>query len=94
MNFLPLDDDFKKFQREFPNYIQRRSDLGQVHIVKGKNIYQQRGMKMVFGLMTVMCAVLFGVKIINPESGPSWPTLGVLGTALAFYWLKINQYKN
>jgi hypothetical protein len=70
------------------------NDINDKEIKKGKTFYQEAGFKWLLVFMTAVVAFIFGNKLLNPESGTRWGTLGVLGTAILFYWLQIRKKNN
>jgi hypothetical protein len=93
-NYFPQKDDFVKFHAQFPKNLEQINEINDKEIKKGKTFYQEAGFKWLMIFMTAGVALIFGNKLLNPESGTSWGTLGVLGTAILFYWLQIRKKNN
>lgn len=63
-------------------------------IKNGKTLFQEAGFKWIMILMTAGVALMLGYKLLYPESGTNWGTLGVLGISVLFYWLVIRKMNN
>jgi hypothetical protein len=90
LNFLPLNDDFKKFEKDFPrfsneyrNKVVSANDIDK--IVEGKSMYADKSFRWVFYLLSAGFLVLLLTKIFNPESGTTWSVLGAIGCSLLYY---------
>lgn len=88
--YFPQKDDFQKFLTQFPKFINSISHSNSVAIEKGKTDFQTKSFKWLLIILTLIASGLLINKIINPNSGMSWPTLGVILTGILFYW---NQAK-
>jgi hypothetical protein len=93
-NYLAQKDDFDKFNTQFPKNLRKINEINEDEIKEGKSFYQEAGFKWLMVFMTAGVAFIFADKLLNLESGTRWGTLGVLGTAILFYWLQIRKKNN
>ena len=96
LNILPINDDFKKLIKDFPqlsNKYKTRMDsnIETKAINEGKSIYAGKGFKWIFYILTLAFIILLLTKIFNPESATTWSSLGVIGTGLLFYGAMIKE---
>lgn len=93
-NYFPHKNDFARFHAQFPKNLIHINEINNKEINKGYTFYEEAGFKWLMVFMTAGAALIFGNKLLNPESGTSWGTLGVVGTAILFYWLQIRRKNN
>lgn len=98
LSYFTSKDDFNKFSIQFPTYINEinltyeSQEVPNSIIIVGKSKYEQKSFKLVIVLMTLIFFILLVSKIMKPESGSSWASLGIIGTGLFFYWSKIYRF--
>jgi hypothetical protein len=97
LNFLPLKDDFNKLLKDFPRlsneFKEGRVSNYNVTIKEGKTIYESKSFKWAFYIMSGGYLILLIVKILDPEKGSTWSSLGVIGCAIFFYRAMILRKK-
>lgn len=98
LNLFPIKDDFMKFVKEFPrlsNEYRKRMkiDTNTAKIKEGENIYASKSFKWVFYFLFFGFIILLLTKMNNPNSGTNWGSIGVIGCAVAFYWMMIKRQK-
>ena len=97
LNVLPINDDFKKLLKDFPRLSNNFQEViisnSKVTINEGETIYASKAFKWIFYFMLGGFVILLTGKIINSESGSTWSSLGVIGSAILFYGTMIRKKK-
>ena len=98
MNILPMRDDFKRLVKDFPklsNDFKKGLDSNQNSkaIKEGKSIYVSKSFRWVFYFMLTGFLLLAFTKIFYPNSGTSWSSLTIIGSAILFYGMMIIRQK-
>ena len=97
LNVLPINDDFKKLLKDFPRLSNKFKEViisnSKVTINEGETIYASKAFKWIFYFMLGGFVILLTGKIINSESGSTWSSLGVIGSAILFYGTMIRKKK-
>ena len=94
LNIFPLKDDFNRLVNEFPKLSNEfKSGINSTNdtkpIKEGESIYADKSFRWVFYFMAVVFLILILTKVFNPDSETTWITLGVIGSGLLFYGLRI-----
>jgi hypothetical protein len=98
LNILPIKDDFIKLVKEFPRlsnvYRNKMNiDTNSRKIKEGENIYASKSFKWIFYFLLFGFLILLLTKMNSPNSETTWASIGVIGSAVAFYWLMIRRQK-
>ena len=99
LNMFPIKDDFKKLIKNFPKMSnelkQRQTSSQEMTLIKeGESFYASKSFRWFFYFMAFGFLILFFAKVINTEFKTTWGTLGVLGSALVFYGLRMKRHRN
>ena len=98
LNILPINDDFKKLLKDFTRleneFREGQISNSKVTINEGETIYASKAFKWIFYFMLGGFVILLTGKIINSESGSTWSSLGVIGSAILFYGTMILRKRN
>jgi len=100
LTIIPIKDDFDKLVKNFPklaNEYRGKNNLDNNIVTdnyaplipKGKSFYESKSFRWIFYFMVICFFVLLLAKILNPEFGIRWGSLGVIGCGLLFYGFKI-----
>ena len=100
LNFFTINDDFDKFRKNFPilanqykNQTLIETDSEAKKIEEGESIYSTKGFKRGFYLGLVLFIILIVFILTTPNSKPNWTNLGIIGSALGFYFMQIKLSK-
>lgn len=100
LNIIPITDDFDKFKKDFPQLsnklkkeIKIDSNSNLKLIEEGKNKYANKSFRQSLYILSIAFFILCIVKVINSGKLTSLWSLGVIGSAIAYYWsmLKTNN---
>lgn len=100
LNVLPIKDDFNRLVKDFPRLSNAYktgldSDSEHKQIKEWKSIYASKSFRWVFYFLLTGFLFLALTKVLNPESGATWSSLGVIGSGVLFYGMMIiGQKKN
>lgn len=98
LNLIAINDDFNQLLKDFPKLSNKfkkgMNTENKMTIKEGKTIYETIAFKWVFYIMIVGFLIIITTKIINPESGSSWSSLGTIGFGLLFYGAMIKERKS
>lgn len=101
LNIVPIKDDFDKLVKDFPRLsnkfkreIEGDNDTGLNIIAEGKSKYETKSFRQSIYALLVVFLILCIVKIVNSGSLTSLWSLGVIGSAISFYWLMIKTKEN
>lgn len=88
LKLIKYNDDFQRFRVDFSTMSDYNSKRGGKSIVRGKSIYEQKSFRMIVYCLGIIFLTLVAVKIIVPEQGIPWTSLGVVGSMFFFYsWM-------
>lgn len=99
---IPVKDDFDKLVKNFPKFANeyRKKNVSENNIVmgdyapliqKGESFYESKSFRWVFYFFAICFFVLLLMKILDPESGIWWGSLGVIGSGLLFYGFRASK---
>jgi hypothetical protein len=91
--YYPQKDDYDKFLTQFPKYLRRVNSANTKTINQGKTDFQTRSFKWVLIGMTILAIGLLINTIINPDSETRWATIGIIFSAILFYWMQATRTK-
>ena len=93
LNIVPIKDDLGKFVKDFARRsnkfkreIEHSDGTGLNIIVEGKSKYETKSFRQSIYVLLVAFLILCIVKIVNSGSLASLWSLGVIGTAIVYYW--------
>jgi len=96
LNILPIKDDFDKLVKDFPrlsskfkNDIESDNDTSLNLIEEGKSKYETKSFKQSFYVLLISFLILCIFKIVDLGSLTSLWSLGVIGSAIGYYWMMI-----
>lgn len=100
LNIIPVKDDFDKLVKDFPNLsnhfkegVELSHDTAFNSIKEGVSKYQSKSYKQGIYILTIAFIILFIFKITNSGKLAGILSLGVIGSAIAYYWSMINAKK-
>jgi hypothetical protein len=87
-DFDELVKDLSRFSNEFK---ENGSDTSLNLITEGKSKYESKSFRQSLYILSTALLILCIIKIINSDSLTSLWSLGVIGSAIAYYWLMIKR---
>jgi hypothetical protein len=95
LNILSIKDDFDKLVKDFPRlsneFKENGSDTSLNLITEGKSKYESKSFRQSLYILLTVLLILCIIKIINSDSLISLWSLGVIGSAIAYYWLMMKR---
>ncbi|MEP5365933.1 MAG: hypothetical protein ABJQ37_18940 [Reichenbachiella sp.] len=91
LTYFPQKDEFDKFLDQFPKFIADEGNQTTRTIEQGRTEFQTPSFKWILIGMTVIASGLLINTLIDPDSGTTWPALGVIFTGILFYWTKVRR---
>ena len=100
LNIIPAKDDFDELVKDFPhlsNHFKEGAELSQDiafnSIKEGASKYQSKSYKQGMYILSIAFIILCILKITSSGKLAGLLSLGVLGSAIAYYWSMINAKK-
>lgn len=99
LNMFPIKDDFGKLIKDFPKisneFKKIQTSSQEVTLIKeGESVFATKSFRWAFYFLVFGFLFLLVLKILNPDFGTRWSSLGVIGSGLGFYGLRMKRHKN